>query len=176
MGVAGAGKSVQGRRLADELAVPWLSTGEFLRMLTSGEQRKRMVSGKLLSDGEIITLVQKIFAVVGIDREFILDGFPRSVGQAEWLLNQVKYSQLNVTAIIHITASSEVVKERLLGRGRPDDHDEAIEGRLEEYEKTIKPILEQFKSASVPVFDVDGDKAIEDVHDQIVGAIKSVDN
>lgn len=171
MGVAGAGKSVQGRRLADELAIPWLSTGEFLRMLTSGEQRVRMLSGKLLSDGEIITLVQKIFAVVDIDHEFILDGFPRSVGQVEWLLNQVKYSQLNVSAIVHITASNQVVKERLLQRGRPDDHHEAIEGRFEEYEKTILPILEQFKKAKVPVYDINGDRSVEDVHDDIAAAL-----
>ena len=56
MGVAVAGKSVQGRRLADEKGLPWLSTGEFLRMLVVGERRKQMLAGKLLSDKEIIEL------------------------------------------------------------------------------------------------------------------------
>ncbi len=64
MGVAGSGKSVQGRMLADRLALPWLSTGEFLRMLVSGEKRKDMIAGKLLSDNEIITLVQRIFTII----------------------------------------------------------------------------------------------------------------
>ena len=45
MGVAGSGKSSQGRRLADERGLPWLSTGEFLRMLIAGEKRKDMVAG-----------------------------------------------------------------------------------------------------------------------------------
>ena len=48
MGVAGSGKSVQGRLLADTLGLPWLSTGEFLRMLISGQRRKDMQAGKLL--------------------------------------------------------------------------------------------------------------------------------
>ncbi len=172
MGVAGAGKSVQGRRLADELAIPWLSTGEFLRMLTSGNTRKHMLSGKLMNDAEIISLVRKIFAVVDTDHEFILDGFPRTAGQADWLLNQAKYDQLDITAIIHISATADVVKKRLLSRGRNDDHDEAIEERFQEYEHSILPILEQFKTANIPVFDVDGDKPIEEVHDQIEKALR----
>lgn len=171
MGVAGAGKSVQGRRLADELAVPWLSTGEFLRMLTSGDTRKDMLSGKLMNDEEIISLVRKIFAVVDTENEFILDGFPRTTGQADWLLSQIKYGQLDVTAIIHISANREVVMERLLQRGRLDDHNEAIEGRFKEYEETILPILEQFKTANVAVYDINGDRTIEEVHDDIEKAL-----
>lgn len=172
MGVAGAGKSVQGRRLADELAIPWLSTGEFLRMLTSGDTRKHMLSGKLMNDAEIISLVRKIFAVVDTEHEFILDGFPRTAGQADWLLNQAKYDQLDITAIIHISATLDVVKERLLSRGRSDDHDEAIEERFQEYEHSILPILDQFRATKIPVYDVDGDKPIEEVHDQIEKALR----
>jgi adenylate kinase len=174
MGVAGAGKSVQGRRLADELAVPWLSTGEFLRMLTAGATRKHMLSGKLMNDEEIISLVRKIFAVVDTENEFILDGFPRTVGQADWLLNQAKYGQLDITAIVNISATREVVKERLLNRGRLDDHEEAIEERFQEYEQTIVPILDQFRMAKVTVLDVDGDQSIEQVHDDIEKALRQV--
>lgn len=172
MGVAGAGKSVQGRRLADEMGLPWLSTGEFLRMLISGDKRKQMLSGQLLGDEEIISLVQKVFAVVDVEHEFVLDGFPRSVGQADWLLNQVKYGQLDVTAIIHITASEKVVEERLLSRGRQDDHQEAISARFAEYRETILPILDQFKQANVAVFDINGDRSEDEVHDDILLALK----
>lgn len=175
MGVAGAGKSKQGRLLADTKGLPWLSTGEFLRMLISGERRKDMLAGKLLNDEEIIALVQKIFTMVDTDHEFVLDGFPRSEGQTDWLLSQAKYGQLDITAIIHITASEEVVRERLLGRGRPDDHHEAISERFKEYEESTKPILQHFKEAKVPVFDIDGDRTIEEVHDDIVKAISRVD-
>jgi adenylate kinase len=174
MGVAGSGKSVQGRRLADELGLPWLSTGEFLRMLVSGERRKAMVRGELLGDAEIIELVQKIFSLINSKEEFILDGFPRTPEQGDWLLSQVKHKQLNVSAVIHIDASEEVVAKRLLSRGRPDDTSEAIRQRFEEYDKAIRPIIDDMKAAQVPVFDISGEGDIEQVHDEILGAIRSV--
>ena len=174
MGVAGSGKSVQGRILADELALPWLSTGEFLRMLVSGNRRKDMLAGKLLEDREIIKLVQKIFAMIDVHDEFILDGFPRTVSQADWLLNQHKHHQLDVTAVIHLLVDEETVLERLLQRGRQDDHKEAILERFREYEEVIKPILSHFKQAGVPVFDIDGDDAVDKIHEEINQAISSV--
>jgi adenylate kinase len=168
MGVAGSGKSVQGRMLADEQGLPWLSTGEFLRMLISGERRKEMVAGKLLDDQEIIALVQKTFSLVDTDQEFVLDGFPRTVGQADWLLSQVKYGQLDVSAIIHLQATEEVVRERLLQRGRPDDYVQAIEERFREYQQTIVPILELFKQAHIPVYDISGEGSVAEIHQTIL--------
>ncbi len=174
MGVAGSGKSMQGRLLADRLGYPWLSTGEFLRMLIAGERRRDMVAGKLLPDQEIISLVQKIFTVIDIDKEFVLDGFPRTVPQAEWLLTQIKYGQLQATAVVHLKASEGVVRERLLSRGRQDDHDDAIAERFEEYNEVALPILDHFRSAQVPVIDIDGEQSVEDVHNQIVQELKGL--
>lgn len=174
MGVAGAGKSAQGRALADELGLPWLSTGEFLRMLISGEPRKNMVSGKLLEDDEIIRLVQKIFTVVNTQEEFVLDGFPRTAEQADWLLSQVKHGQLNLTAVIHLTASEKVVRERLLQRARQDDTEEAISARFKDYQENIVPILEQFKAVGIKVYDIDGDQAVAEVHDAISTALETI--
>jgi adenylate kinase len=171
MGVAGSGKSMQGRLLADREALPWLSTGEFLRMLISGEERRDMLAGKLLDDEEIITLVQKVFNVINIEEEFVMDGFPRTEGQADWLLNQVKHGQLKLTAVVHLTASEDVVLERLLGRGRQDDHKEAIAERFREYEQAIKPILEHFKQAGIPVYDINGEQEPEAVHQDIIKAL-----
>ncbi len=170
MGVAGSGKSVQGRRLADEMGLPWLSTGEFLRMLISGEHRKAMINGKLLSDSEIIELVKKIFALIDTKQEFILDGFPRSLTQADWLLNEVKHDQLKISVVIHLFASKETVSQRLLARGRPDDHEVAIQERFNEYEQAIKPILDDFRKAGVTVCDIDGDRDIDEVHEAIIQA------
>jgi adenylate kinase len=171
MGVAGSGKSVQGRMLADERGLPWLSTGEFLRMLISGERRKEMVAGKLLDDQEIISLVQKAFSLVDTDEEFVLDGFPRTVGQADWLLSQVKYGQLDVSAIIHLQASETVVRDRLLQRGRPDDYAQAIEERFREYQQTIVPILQLFRQANIPVHDISGEGSVAEIHQAIQQAL-----
>lgn len=176
MGVAGSGKSMQGKMVADSLALPWLSTGEFLRMLIAGERRKEMLAGKLLADDEIIGLVQKIFNVVGTDGEFVLDGFPRTSAQADWLLSQIKHRQLKMTAVIHLQASEEEVAKRLLSRGRQDDTEAAIRERFNEYEAAIKPILEQFKAASVSVFDVDGERAPDEIHEDIINKLGTLIN
>lgn len=174
MGVAGSGKSVQGKLLADQLALPWLSTGEFLRMLIAGEKRKDMINGRLIEDQEIIALVRKVFAVVDSNQEFVLDGFPRTVAQADWLLSQVKHGQLHVTAVIHLVASEEAVKKRLLDRGRPDDHQEAIAERFNEYQQSIKPIIEHFKQASIPVYEINGEEQVDIVHKEIMQTLKTL--
>lgn len=174
IGVAGSGKSVQGRLLADELALPWLSTGEFLRMLISGERRKEMLAGKLLEDREIIKLVQKIFALIDVHEEFILDGFPRTVSQADWLLNQHKHNQLDVTAVIHLTVDTQTVLDRLLKRGRQDDSKDAIAERLHEFDEVVRPIIDHFKQANVPVFDIEGDEEVAIIHENIKQAITSL--
>jgi len=171
MGVAGSGKSVQGKNLADHLALPWLSTGEFLRMLIAGDKRRDMLAGKLLEDKEIITLVQKIFGMIDQKEGFILDGFPRTTEQADWLLNQVKHGQLRITGVVHLQADEDTVLKRLLGRGRQDDTEEAIRERFEEYEAQVKPILEHFKAAKVPVYDIDGDQKPDKVQADILKAL-----
>lgn len=176
MGVAGSGKSTQGRMLADSLALPWVSTGEFLRMLTSGERRKAMLGGQLLSDKEIISMAQKIFAIVDIKEEFILDGFPRTAGQADWMLAQKKYGLLNITAVVHLEASKEAVTERLLQRGRQDDTKEAIEERFSEYEVATKPILEQYVAADIKVVSVNAEQEPATIHSQIESQVKEIIN
>lgn len=170
MGVAGAGKSVQGKLLADKIGLPWLSTGEFFRMLVSGQKRLDMVAGKLLGDHDTITLIQKMFAIVGTDQEFVLDGFPRTLPQADWLLSQVKHRQLHITAVIEIEMSEAQVEERLLNRGRPDDTNEAIAERFREYRELTMPIIEEFREAGVPVHTINGEGTIEEIH-QAVRAI-----
>ena len=171
MGVAGSGKSVQGKTLADHLALPWLSTGEFLRMLIAGDKRREMIAGKLLEDKEIIRLVQKIFSMIHANEEFILDGFPRTTAQADWLLNQVKHGQLHITGVVHLVADEKTVLKRLLGRGRQDDTEEAIRERFEEYEAQVKPIIEHFKAAHIPVYDINGDQTPEQVQNDILKAL-----
>ncbi|MBP7807641.1 nucleoside monophosphate kinase [Candidatus Saccharibacteria bacterium] len=168
VGVAGSGKSVQGRKLADRFGLPWLSTGEFLRMLVSGERRKAMLQGELLGDQEIIALVQKIFSVVDSSQEFVLDGFPRTTAQADWLLNQAKHEQLHITAVVHMVASEKAVEKRLLGRGRADDTPEVIQHRFKEYQETVIPLLAQFREAKIPVLDIEAEGEVEEIHDSIV--------
>jgi adenylate kinase len=172
MGVAGSGKSVQGRLLADTLGLPWLSTGEFLRMLISGQRRKDMQAGKLLEDTEIIGLIRKIFGVVDTTKEFVLDGFPRTIAQADWLLSQVKHGQLQMTAVIHMVASKDHVKERLLTRGRQDDTEESINERFREFEEEISQILDHCRQAGCQIYDINAEQPIAVVHEEIMKVLE----
>ena len=171
MGVAGAGKSAQGKLLADTIGLPWLSTGEFFRMLISGQKRVDMVAGKLLSDHDTITLIQKVFAIVGTDQEFVLDGFPRTLVQADWLLSQVKHKQLSITAVIEIDVSEAVVEQRLLSRGRQDDTKEAIATRFKEYEKLTIPIIKDLKENGVTVYKISGEGSVDEIHQAVMSVL-----
>lgn len=171
IGVAGSGKSIQGRMLADHMGLSWLSTGEFLRMLITGNRRKDMLNGKLLGDNEIIALVQRIFGIINTKDDFVLDGFPRTVPQVDWLLSQVKHGQLDITAVIHLKASEESVRKRLIKRGRQDDTKAAIKERFIEYNKVTLPILEHFKQANITVYDIDAQQSVDDVQLSIRKAI-----
>ena len=88
MGVAGAGKSMQGRMFADEHGYAWISTGELFRVLVTGKRRQQMLEGKLLSDEEVIQLIDKTLKqMVDTNQEFLLDGFPQGgLGLLEVLL------------------------------------------------------------------------------------------
>src|SRR4029453_11674802 len=130
MGVAGAGKSMQGKILADEHGYAWISTGEILRVLVTGRRRQEMLEGKLLSDEEMINLLDKVLELINPKEEFVLDGFPRTVPQTDWLLSEIARGRFNLSAVVHLTASEDVVKRRLLERGRQDDTDEAIAKRF----------------------------------------------
>ena len=173
MGVAGAGKSMQGRILADEHGYAWISTGEILRVLVTGKRRQEMRQGKLLSDEEIIDVIDKVFDLIDTHQEFVLDGFPRTIPQADWLTGEVKKGRFELSCVINLIASREVVVKRLLNRGRLDDTEEAILHRIESYERVTAPILEHLREEGVPIHDVDSDRDARAIHDEILALIDS---
>jgi len=172
-GVAGSGKSMQGRLLADERGYAWISTGEVLRVLVTGKRRHEMLEGKLLSDDEMIRIMDTVFNLINLNEEFVLDGFPRTVAQSDWLLEQVHSSRIHLTAIFNLNASKDVVRGRLETRGRLDDTSDAIERRFKEFETVTVPIIDFFKQESVPVYDIDASKPPEAVHADMIAYIDS---
>lgn len=168
MGVAGAGKSMQGQLLADEGGYAWISTGELFRVLVTGRRRQQMLEGKLLSDDEVIALIDKTLKLIDVDKEFLLDGFPRTRPQADWLLSQIEQGRFKLTAVFNFVVSPEVVKKRLLKRGREDDTETTISKRFADYEKTTRPILDYFKQHDLKVYDIDAAREPKTVHDEIL--------
>ena len=176
MGVAGAGKSMQGRLFADEHGYAWISTGELFRVLVTGKRRAQMLEGKLMSDNEVIELVDRTLSLIDLNDEFVLDGFPRTRAQTDWLLKEASAGRFKLTAVFNLTASRTIVKKRLLSRGRQDDTEQAIEQRFLEYETMTLPIVEYIRKSGYPVYDVDADQDAITVHDQIMDLIKSQDD
>lgn len=171
MGVAGAGKSMQGKMLADEHGYAWISTGEILRVLVTGKRRHEMLQGKLLSDEEMINMMDKVLDLIDTQQEFVLDGFPRTVPQADWLLEQVHKGRFSLSAVIHLAASEKVVRARLLNRARPDDNDEAIAKRFGEYRSVTLPIIEHLRTEGAKVCDIDAAQDPRAVHDAILTCV-----
>lgn len=112
--------------------------------------------------------------MVDARREFVLDGFPRTVSQADWLLNQVKHKQLSITAVIHLQANKSTVRKRLLSRGRQDDTETAIKERFREYENAVVPIIEHFEAANILICNIDANQTIEVINKKIKAALKPV--
>ncbi len=169
MGVAGSGKSVQGKLLAEKLKYQWVSTGELLRKNLVENHRDEMLKGKLLNDKEIIGVIDGFLATAS-PSECILDGFPRTLSQAEWLLNQ-KVPGDHITAVIHLKADADVVKKRLLDRGRPDDNEVAINQRFKEYNNQTLPIVDLFVENKITVYEIDAERPVEQVHKEILSKL-----
>jgi adenylate kinase len=174
VGVAGSGKSTQSNLLCGSSHFQKLSVGELLRNNLSDDHKQDMLAGKVLADKEVIGYLEKELNDRGDDPELILDGFPRSVGQAEWLIDRVESGKLNVTAVVHLNLDIKSAKHRLVDRGRMDDHEPAISERFKEYELTIKPILKTLKEDGIPIIDIHAEQTEQQVHDEIVKKLLAI--
>lgn len=168
MGIAGSGKGTQGKLLGAILKHTVISTGELLRNHGSAEQQARMHRGEILADEEVTALLDKALSGLEKPGDTILDGYPRTLNQAGWLLSAQNQQRFKVRYVIHLKASPEAVKARLLDRARADDHNGAIESRFNDYKQATLPILEYYRGEGVPVIEVNAEQPIEDVHQELL--------
>ena len=173
MGIAGSGKGTQGKMLADQHGFHLISMGDVLRMYATGAQRERMLAGELLNDQEIIEIIDGVLNKLPDAEETILDGFPRTIPQAQWLLEQVKAGRFNLTNVFHLVASREAVKARLINRARVDDKEDAIEARFNEYERSTQPLLSWFAENGINVMNVNAERSVDDVNTDLIAALSA---
>jgi adenylate kinase len=174
LGVTGSGKSAQGQLLADEYGYAWISTGDILRVLTTGDRRREMLAGKLIDNDEMINIVSKIFGIVNPKQQMILDGFPRTIAQADWLIDQVKAGDFELTAIIYFEVSQPVVRDRLIKRGRSDDTEDSINRRFDEFNNLTMPIIKHFQEAGYRVDKIDASGDPQTIHQSVVKTLNQV--
>jgi adenylate kinase len=167
MGMPGSGKGTQGKILADRHSFHLISMGELVRLYVTGQRRQQMLSGVLLDDQEIITILDSVLSSIKDDEECILDGFPRTIPQAQWLMEQIKTGRFSLNRVFHLVASREAVVNRLSHRGRMDDNQTVITERLKEYDRLTQPLIDWFTSSGILVQDVNAERSVEEVNDDL---------
>jgi adenylate kinase len=113
-----------------------------------------------------------VLEIIDAKEQFILDGFPRTKSQVDWLLMQVESGRLELPVVVNMEITDEVIRERLKKRGRLDDNDAAIAQRHSDYEAVTKPLLKYMSEKGITVFSIDADGTPAQVHERIAQALK----
>lgn len=170
LGMAGAGKSTQCKKLRDEYGYQWIAVGELLRSLKrSEEQQAEMMHGMILDDTVVQPLVESEISRLGDMPEIVLDGCPRTKLQAHWLVGQ---TIAPVSCVIHLVVSDVEAARRLHVRGREDDSPEAVQKRFAGYHRDITGVLDEFIQRGVPVHAFDADQPEDEVYAAIVSTLR----
>ena len=178
MGPPGSGKGTQGQRLAERLGVAHVAAGDLLRAEVAaetplGQQASELMSqGRLVPDELVIDLLRPAVEQAAADGGFVLDGFPRSVRQAEQARELAEAEGVAGDAAIYLDAPREELTARLLARaekeGRSDDNEKVITERLSVFDEATQPLVEYYRGRGLlHVVDALGEP------DQVTAAILS---
>ena len=178
LGRQGAGKGTQCVRLSRHYVVPHISTGEMLRAAVKEgtalgvEARSHMERGELLPDEVMIAIVQQRLSRDDTrTRGYILDGFPRTLAQADALDAMLDELGFGLDAVVEFAVADEVVVGRLLGRGRSDDREDVIRNRQKVYRDETAPLLDHYRAKLVSV---DAVGTVDEVAQRLVDALPRV--
>jgi len=183
LGPQGAGKGTQAKRISEEYGIPHIASGEILRAeMDAGTDLGRRVKdvydrGDLVSDDLMIELIRNRLEQPDTEPGFVLDGFPRTIVQAEALDVMLAEIGRNLSVVFALQIPDEIAFERLRRRaqleGRADDTDEAIQRRLENYHRETAPLIEYYRTRwhLVPVR---GDRTENQVFADIQQALEQV--
>jgi adenylate kinase len=181
LGAPGAGKGTQARRLAERLAVPHIASGELLRTAAEvgsslGKQAVRfMENGELVQDEIVLQVVLERIGQPDAERGFILDGFPRTLRQAEALDAELGAAGRALELVVELQVPSDQLVGRIVGRARlshrPDDREGVVANRLRVYLARTEPLVSYYRARGLLV-SVDGVGAVEAVAGRIEDALK----
>ncbi|MCH2173674.1 adenylate kinase [Myxococcota bacterium] len=182
LGAPGSGKGTQAATLVKNLGIDHISTGDMLRSAVAegtelGKQAKSLMDqGQLVPDDLVIGVASDRLARNGIDRGFVLDGFPRTVAQAEALDGILKDLGTSLDLCITLSVDEEAVVERLLKRanieGRLDDNETTIRERLRVHHESTEPLVQFYRDRGM-LKTVDGMGTEEKVTLRVAEALES---
>lgn len=189
LGPPGAGKGTQAARLVEKHGIPQLSTGDMLRAaVASGSEiglraKAVMEAGELVSDTIVNEIVSERIDQPDCAHGFILDGYPRTLSQADAVAAMLDDKGAALDAVIELTVDDKVLVGRILKRAeearaagqtaRKDDNAEVFDGRLREYYKKTAPLVGYYY-AKGSLKQVDGMDSIEGVTHQIDGVLNAL--
>ena len=202
-GPPGAGKGTQARRLTDRFSLRQISTGDLFRAAIRDETpvgleaKSYMDAGRLVPDSVVNKMVEGALDALG-NRGYILDGFPRTVDQARWLLGYLDSRNEPLDAVLSLKVDTEAIVKRLSRRRteretgaiyhldfnpppadlpaerlmhRPDDQPDAIRTRLQVYADETRP-LEQIFREETACYEINGMGEMDEVEARIVAALR----
>ncbi len=174
LGPPGAGKGTQAALLSEKLGVPHISTGDLFRAnIGEGtplgiEAKGYIDAGKLVPTDVTARMVKSRLAETDAENGFLLDGFPRTVEQAEILAGLLQEKGLELDGVLNFNVAEDVVVERMLARGRADDNEETIRTRLGVYHDETKPLISHYGDAIIPI---DAVGEVEEINNRAMAAL-----
>ena len=161
LGPPGAGKGTQAKRISAEAGIPHIATGDMLREAIAKQTEMGLRikpiydAGDLVPDDLMIELIRERLSASDTSEGFTLDGFPRTVAQAEALDRMLDEIDRELLAVLYFQVPDELAVERLhvraLQEGRTDDTPEIIRHRLEVFHKSTEPVVEYYRSKGILV-------------------------
>lgn len=170
IGVQGSGKSTQGNLLSEKLEIPYLSSGHIFREMAKEKtpwgryMKETLNAGYLISDEKTIPIIEEYLSKPEYAKGYILDGFPRTVPQAESFTN-------GVDKVFYLKVSDKEALWRLSDRSdegvREDNTLQAIRKRIKLFHDLTEPVLGHYRSKD-RLIEIDGEQSVEEVHSEIL--------
>jgi adenylate kinase len=185
LGPPGAGKGTQANLIQQRYGACQLSTGDMLRAAVAAgtpiglKARDLMERGELVPDNVVVGIISERIDAPDCTKGFILDGFPRTVAQAEALDTLLADKGMALDAVIELSVDESILIERIEKRAREteggpraDDNAEALKKRLDVYREQTAPLIEYYAAAGL-LKRVDGMAKIDEVSDEIAGCLEA---
>jgi adenylate kinase len=183
LGPQGSGKGTQAAVLAAIHGIPHVSTGDMFRAAIADETELGLRVKAIIEAGELVPdeltteLVQQRLSAPDTAGGFVLDGYPRNLGQAEALAAWLDVVGRSLDAVLFFDLTDEIATERALGRaaasGRTDDTPEVIARRLELYHQETEPVVAFYRASGVLV-SLHAERSIDEVTEEIEAALELI--